>query len=34
MTRTCKTCKAKTLPDVVEPCKSCEDKSNWKGVGK
>ncbi|MDP4159940.1 MAG: hypothetical protein Q8911_09305 [Bacillota bacterium] len=28
----CKTCFAKNLPDVVEPCISCKDKSNWKGL--
>lgn len=28
----CKTCLAKNLPDVVEPCLSCNDKSNWKSI--
>lgn len=25
----CRTCLSRQLPDVVEPCKSCEKKSNW-----
>ena len=27
--RYCRTCSSKSLPDVVEPCKSCVEKSNW-----
>lgn len=27
--RFCRTCLSRRLPDVVEPCKSCVEKSNW-----
>jgi len=26
----CRTCSARRLPDIVEPCKSCNRKSNWR----
>lgn len=26
----CRTCASKRIPDIIEPCRSCVAKSNWK----